>query len=593
MSSEIKSNATNSVDGPDKRLNVVVLSVDTLRADRTSLYGYERPTTPALEKIAKDSIVCENTFTLAPFTQCACIQIFTSSRPLMHGGYDNGAHNRPENIFARFKAEGYKTTGMSTVHWVSPYYGYTNGLDAEYQLFFLDTLVGMAVGTMADTLSLYRLGKIDANEMTLKVIPNCYRLFDNLENYADQFTDKFTEYKAKFPDSKVVNSGYNFKKVKRIVSKHRNMMYTDPLSYINYYLPSMIDTETWLTRDWRYARTIKTLIGELGNRLINKAIGLVNKPLERMRNNRFKLSADARSLADNVISSIKDHDADSPFFIWAHFKDTHHPYVSGHGRKWYTHTRKFLQNLGYDPNYDPALPFNGKKPRSDEEMKVYSALYDAAVASTDQEVGRIVDAIDELGLGENTVVVFCADHGEEIGDHNDQGHTCALYEHNVKVPLLFRRLGMKSERNQSLVTLLDMAPTLTHLAGIDAASGWEGKNIAEGGVSDRSHVILETFCRGNCIFDHRPFYVAVRTYKYKYIWKEYRDKRDKVGPDGPELYDLESDPKELVNLYQPDHPEVADFNRMIANRLAEIDDVTDDRIDKAFGPGWRNKETTA
>ena len=125
--------------------NVLLLTVDALRADRLSLYGYGRPTTPVLEKFAENAVVCENAFTLGPFTQIACIQLFTSSRPLSYGGYDRGAANRPDTVFKRFRDAGYHTWGLSTIHWVSPYYGYTDGLDDTICVFHLNTLVGMAV----------------------------------------------------------------------------------------------------------------------------------------------------------------------------------------------------------------------------------------------------------------------------------------------------------------------------------------------------------------------------------------------------------------------------------------------------------------
>ncbi len=70
---------------PD-RPNVLLLTVDAWQADRLSLHGYARPTTPALERFAADATVCERAFTLGPFTQLACIQLFTSSRPMSYGG---------------------------------------------------------------------------------------------------------------------------------------------------------------------------------------------------------------------------------------------------------------------------------------------------------------------------------------------------------------------------------------------------------------------------------------------------------------------------------------------------------------------------
>ena len=137
---------------PSQNPNVLVLTADALRADRTSLYGYDRPTSPNLESLGAQSIILNNAMTLAPFTQAACVQLFTSSKPLSFGGYDSGAFGRPMTLFERFRQNGYSTWGLSTIHWVSSYYGYTDGLDTEYSVIHINTLVGMAVVNMRDTL---------------------------------------------------------------------------------------------------------------------------------------------------------------------------------------------------------------------------------------------------------------------------------------------------------------------------------------------------------------------------------------------------------------------------------------------------------
>ncbi len=78
--------------------------------------------------------------------------------------------------------------------------------------------------------------------------------------------------------------------------------------------------------------------------------------------------------------------------------------------------------------------------------------------------------------------------------------------------------------------------------------------------------------------------MGVRTKRYKYIWKEFRDPRDRFSPDGHELYDLDADPGERNNLFRPDHPVVVDLNPVIVARLGEIPEISPDRIDGAFAP---------
>ena len=100
----------------------------------------------------------------------------------------------------------------------------------------------------------------------------------------------------------------------------------------------------------------------------------------------------------------------------------------------------------------------------------------------------------------------------------------------------------------------------------------------------RPHVLMETFFAGNCLFDRRPLYFGVRTRDHHYLWKEYRDPHDTLSPEGHELYDVGADPGELDNIYRPDHPLGPGFNAVIAQRLAELPEITDERIIGLFGP---------
>ena len=188
-----------------------------------------------------------------------------------------------------------------------------------------------------------------------------------------------------------------------------------------------------------------------------------------------------------------------------------------------------------------------------------------------------------MGLADDTVIVVCGDHGEELGEHGDVSHHFRLYEHNVRVPLMLHRRGIGRRRIVGLTTLLDLAPTIADMAGLEPDASWEGVPVTDPSVGRRDHVLLETFHGGNCLFDRRPLYFAVRTKRWKYLWKEYRDATDNFSPEGLELYDIVDDPMEQRNLYRADHPEVPGFNRIIAGRMAEIPEIGRERIAAAFG----------
>ena len=147
--------------------------------------------------------------------------------------------------------------------------------------------------------------------------------------------------------------------------------------------------------------------------------------------------------------------------------------------------------------------------------------------------------------------------------------------------MIFKPAGGKfsGERTDTLVSSLDFSPTLAALAGISIPEDWAGAPVTSDAATDRDHTILETFCRGNCLFDRRPLYWGVRTKQYKYLCCEAVDPHHKHGTPKPKLFDLTKDPEEQNNIYHPDHPMISTFNEYIATRMREIPELTSARID--------------
>ena len=568
---------------PSQNPNVLVLTADALRADRTSLYGYDRPTSPNLESLGAQSIILNNAMTLAPFTQAACVQLFTSSKPLSFGGYDSGAFGRPMTLFERFRQNGYSTWGLSTIHWVSSYYGYTDGLDTEYSVIHINTLVGMAVVNMRDTLYYFRAGKISEEDMLAHVSPIIERMFNNIVNYAEKISPLIPKYRQSFPGSKIANDQYDFLAIKEVVESHRVRFRSDPLAYISQELTNrsrVPEAHEWITRDWYYKRHPKKLVSEALFRASNKILRYFDADIVNRREATIRLIPDAHAIADKVIGALKKSNSDQPFFVWAHFKDTHRPFVSGPGKSWQKHTPRYLGDLGYSPNLDPTLSYQKHYPENDQERHTLSALYDAAIRSTDEAIGRIITALTDMGKIDETVVAFTGDHGEEFGEHGDFGHECMAYEHNSRIPMLFKpaKGDFVPKSDNALVASIDFAPSICALAGIPSMPDWEGFAVTSDIVAQRDHIVLETFCRGNCLFEHRPLYLGIRTKQYKYLWQEGVDPHHKYGQTGPQLFDLRADPGEQNNIYNPNHVLVSIFNEMLVRRLLEIPEVSSERI---------------
>ncbi len=157
----------------------------------------------------------------------------------------------------------------------------------------------------------------------------------------------------------------------------------------------------------------------------------------------------ANKVTDTALRLLRDRPADKPFFGWVHYIDPHAPY----------HLHR-----GFDPW---GKPLEALTPR--DQVR---ARYASEVAFMDHELGRLLDA-----LPTGTVVVFTADHGESLFEHNYLGHGRRIYQDNLRVPLIVRAPGIAPGRSAAPAQGLDIAPTLLGLAGVAAAPGMCGYDL--------------------------------------------------------------------------------------------------------------------
>ena len=187
---------------------------------------------------------------------------------------------------------------------------------------------------------------------------------------------------------------------------------------------------------------------------------------------------------------------------------------------------------------------------SDEKREVTRDYY-AEVLLLDDQLGRLLDYLEETGQRENTIVVFTSDHGEMLGDHGIYWKGGFFYEGLVHVPLVFSCPGLIREgvRSNALVELVDIAPTLLELTGRPIPQAVQGRSLAG-------------LLTGGSALDHHKDGVYAEYYYsaaglVPVCATMYFDGRYKVvvHHNGPvsELYDLEADPSEFDNLW--DRPE--------------------------------------
>ena len=283
---------------------------------------------------------------------------------------------------------------------------------------------------------------------------------------------------------------------------------------------------------------------------------------------------------------------DRPFFLTVSFPDPHHPFTPP-GRYW---------NL-YDPA-DFALPESfhrlsnqapptlqwiwerrapGVADRSrgqvaytvtEREARESMALTCGMIAMIDDAVGRVLAKLDDLGLADNTIVIFTADHGDFLGDHRIVLKGPMHYRGLVRVPFIWAEPdGVNAGRTCSAIAgTVDIARTILNRAGIVPYNGIQGRSLApEIATLEESGsgalLIEDDQQRAIMGFDDAFRVHTLVTEKWRLSLYS--------GAGHGELYDLENDPHELVNRY--DDPAHAAVKAEMLERLAKEEIETVDR----------------
>ncbi|MNC10574.1 Arylsulfatase [compost metagenome] len=261
---------------------------------------------------------------------------------------------------------------------------------------------------------------------------------------------------------------------------------------------------------------------------------------------------------------------EEPFFLWASFFDPHPPYlvpepwdslydpskltlpklVPGEHERNPPHFRLTQeQHPDFSAYRESGWGIHGMQSHlhTEEELRKDIAVYYGMISLMDKYIGTILDRLEELGLAENTVVVFTSDHGHAFGHHGLIAKGPFHYEDLIRVPMIVRHPGQKERGvgSDALQSLVDFAPSFLGAAGLPiprAMTGVDQSGVWSGGAEQaRDHILCENH--------HEPTSIHLKTYvdgRYKitvYYNRSYG-----------ELFDLAEDPQELHNLWDsPEH----------------------------------------
>ena len=357
---------------PFRPLNIVVVTADTLRADRLPAYGYDRISTPHIDEMASSGVLFDNASTVVPLTLPAHSSMFTGTLPIYHGVRDNGGYYLDEKhitLAETLKENGYKTGGFIAAFVLDARWGLDQGFD---------------------------------------------RYFDD----------------------------FDFKKYERIA----------------------LDT-------------------------VQREGGIVLE--EGLR----------------WMDEVKDE----RFFAWLHFYDIHTP-------------------------WEPPEPFLSR-------YRGYrGSRYDGEIAYVDSLMGRLFDWLERNDLEDETIVVFIGDHGESLGQHQEDTHGFFIYDATTRVPFIIKapyRQIQRGRRVESQVRTIDLMPTLLELVGVASPETVQGTSLVPLATGEKDGLGLYAYAESFYPRNH-------------YGWSELKSIRDEslhfIDAPRPELFDVREDPLERNNL---------------------------------------------
>jgi arylsulfatase A-like enzyme len=268
----------------------------------------------------------------------------------------------------------------------------------------------------------------------------------------------------------------------------------------------------------------------------------------------------------NAMNDWLHHDwtGKHPFFLFVHLMEPHAPYGTPDSK-----VHKFLPP-GVTPqqaakvNQDPEIFISGQLKMTPRDFEILTALYQNDINYVDSVIGGIIQDLRHRNLLENTLVIFTSDHGEHFGDHGLMSHELSLYDVLVHVPLIIRFPNRQHSgtRIKEPVQTIDIFPSILHFLKSESKLDLQGFNLLPDSFERKNHPYV--FAEYNNLraadkmerrFPNVPpsplwrkkVLKSVQSADWKFIW----------ATDGTrELYSIQNDPYEKINLAQSNPEEV-------------------------------------
>ncbi len=254
-------------------------------------------------------------------------------------------------------------------------------------------------------------------------------------------------------------------------------------------------------------------------------------------------------ITDGLLNFLDGQTSDEPFYAYTAYLAPHDPRTMPQKfRDMYVESRIVIppnfqdyHHIEYD-NVQCRDETLAPYPRTIEDTRRQIAEYYAMITHLDNQIGRIIEKLEQKGLLENTVIILAGDNGLALGQHGLFGKQC-LYDHSIRVPLIFYGKDIPSDKRcNDLVYLTDIFPTLCDMLNLDIPQTVNGESfynsLWNSGKTPREHLC----------FAYTDKIRAITKNGFKYIEHRHGNKSTKS------LFNLENDPFEIANLIaQPNY----------------------------------------
>jgi len=271
---------------------------------------------------------------------------------------------------------------------------------------------------------------------------------------------------------------------------------------------------------------------------------------------------EARELNNYVISWLKRYNQEKPLFLWIHYMDTHTPFAPPY--PWLEGFNSREEAILFNYTLDPEKP-------KDKDVEKLRKLYEGEVKYVATALSELMSFLQDQGLLESALLIATADHGEAFMEHGKLGHVYdALYNEVLHVPLIISGLEEDGVVEKP-VQLMDLAPTILEVLRIERPRTFMGLSLyplLHGEESSASPIFSESAMPDliNLRYDTSRFVVSVIYGRWKLIYDLIHSREPKM-----ELYDLQKDFSERINLIN-DNPDIAKYLfKLIENHLREIE----------------------